>query len=204
MAKTVDQWYDKLKSFVPSWWFEKQVYSVAMFRAIAAMFNKIELDADDQFNSTFILRADAPVLDTLGDERDITRLNGETNPPYALRIQRITSQTDRPDIRAIVDALLIKPGCIIKEIPYDAPYCARGNFCSRNDYVSEFINSFFVIIIPKQVHTPYSFVGRSLFCGRLGFAGSEDNATAFYPSIIASVDAVKAFGEMYAIVESRY
>lgn len=204
MALTNEQWTQKLKRFVPSWWFEDDDVTEALFYAIGAVFAGIDEDNDDQFNQIFLTRATAPLLDLMGSERSITRLAGESDSDYALRIQRITSQTDLPEIKAVIDSLLAVPGCKILEAPMGSPYCSRGNFLSRDDYTSSFRNNFFTVVVPMQIHAPYNFLSRAAFASRLGFVGTVESETDFYSSIIAAVNAQKAFGVLWRLEESHY
>src|SRR4051812_27763030 len=87
MALTQDQWFEKIKKFVPSWYFEKYVYAPAVFKAVAAVFQAIQEDTDDAQASTFILQSAAPVDDLHGDERNLPRGSGESDGSYNFRIQ---------------------------------------------------------------------------------------------------------------------
>lgn len=206
---TQDQWYRKLRSFVPSWVFEKEHYSVALFNAIAAVFAASEVDSTDQFDETFLTRAQDPALDAEGAERNIGRLLGEADSFYAHRIQRITSETDRTSIETLVNELLLVPPCIILESPFDRPYVHRTTFCSRANYIIGGDRNYFVVVIPKQVHVPYTFVSRGFdypasggnFCSRRGFVGDEDLTPELFKVIITAIDRTKALGVMYSVVE---
>lgn len=201
MALTQDQWYQKITKFVPSWYFEKGVLSTPVFKAISAIFQQIQQDSDDSQKSTFITQASAPILDLHGDERGKSRLAGELDPSYALRIQKITSHTDRVSIKSAVDALLIFGQCTIQEAPLDSLYCHRNTYCSRNQFTLNYIRNAFLILVPRQVHAPYSFCARSNFCARSTFAGTNTTSDTLYNSIIAVVNSLKAGGVLYGIVE---
>jgi hypothetical protein len=198
---TQQQWYDKLKKFVPSWWFEKIQYSQALYQAVAATFLQLEQDSDDQFNATFITEATTPVLDAIGDERSIDRNTSETDALYRPRVQRITSATDKASLKALVDSFLLTGECTIYEAPLDAPYYARGFYCGREAYLLEARRNFFLVVIPQQVHASYSFYARSVYAARSNFFGSTDSSATIFASIIAALDRAKAFGVMYAILE---
>lgn len=202
MALTQQEWYDKLKNFVPTWWFSQGgAYTPALFWAMAAVFTQLEEDSHDQFVSTFFTTSEAPVLDIIGYERQVDRISGEADALYVARVQNITSHSNVPDIKALVDSLLIVPGCEILEAPDDSPYCSRGAYCSRNTFMMELRQNYFLVVLPRQVHAPYSFTSRSYFCSRSAFAGSVDVTSGIFPTIIAAVDAVKAFGVMWGMVE---
>lgn len=202
MAQNLEQWYEKLRAWVPSWWFEQERYNVAVFMATAAMFQRVEQDTLDHFNTTFLGQATNPVLDLIASERGITRMAGESDSALVVRIQRITSQTDKTAIKQAVDKLLIVAGCKILEAPQNSPYASRRCFASRDEIECSFKENLFTIVVPKQIHVPYSFVSRLNFASRSNFAGTSTTSTAEYASIITAVNAMKAFGVMYRIVES--
>lgn len=205
MALTQQQWYLKLRKFVPSWTFEDEVTAVAVFQAIAAVLAAVQVDSDNAFNATFLSRSTDPELDAQGDERGVTRLPLEPDALYYPRVQRITSQTDKASIKAIVDSFLIIGECTILESPLDAPYCSRRAFCGRTIFVINAARNYFLILIPKQIHAPYAFTSRLTFTSRhtwqSNFVGSEDSSNSIFASIIAAVDQAKAFGVMYGILE---
>jgi|SRR5665213_449169 len=211
MAQTKSQWAAKLKSFVPGWWFQEGSYfAAAVFNAAAAVFATLDQDQEDMLNTTFITRSAAPVEDLLGDERSKTRLTGETNPNYATRIQRITSFTDAPDILAAVNAILSNPGAKLLEAPTDSPYCSRGTFLSRDNYLSAFLDNYFAIVVPLQNHVPYTFAfdgneataQQLYFASRKNFVGNSGSSEAIYPALIALVNSMKAFGVLFRVIES--
>lgn len=201
-ALTQAQWLEKLRGLVPSDIFNEEPQALAVFSGIAKVLEGVDEDTQDHFNATFITRANTPVLQALGDERGITQLPGESNATYAARMQRITSQTDLLDIRDAVNALLAIGQCRILEAPQDAPYCSRGNFCSRNDYMLNFRANEFLVVVPPQTHSGYTFASRGYFASRGAFTGSGDTLSSLYASIIAVINRLKAFGVLYGIVES--
>ena len=205
MALTQQQWYEKLRKFVPSWTFEDEKTSVAVFQAIAAVLAQVQSDADASFNATFLSRSTAPILDVEGDERGVARLTDEEDSSYYPRIQRITSNTDPASIKAIVDSFLLFGECTILESPLDSPYCSRDAYCSRSIFIINATRNYFLILIPKQIHAPYAFCSRLTFTSRhtwqSNFVGSLDASDSIFASIIAAVDQAKAFGVMYGILE---
>lgn len=203
MALTKEEYLAKLKKFVPSWLFEKDRYTRVLFTGIAGVFAQMDVDADDHFNATFLTRAAAPVLDLMGDERDIPRVAGESNSAYAMRVQRITNLTDVADILAVVNSLLLRPGAKIREATVDSPYASRGSCCDRDQYLCDFLNDFFTLVVPNQVHAPYSFASRSLYASRGGYAGELEALTTVFNSIVAAVNAAKAEGVTYRLIVSN-
>lgn len=188
---------------VPSWWFERNVLAPAVIDSLADMFLGLDQDVDDQVANTYILQAVAQALDEHGFERGVDRLRGEVDAAYRRRVQRITSQTDKVDIKAAVDEILIQGECTILESPADAPFCSRGSFVGRSSFILGFGLNEFLVLVPKQQHSPYSFCSRSLYCSRDSFAGTTDLVTDLYASIIATINRLKAFGVMYGVVETE-
>lgn len=93
MAQTADQWYAKLKKFVPSWYFEGDeqavCYTRGVFKGLAAVMAAVQSDADDQQAVTFIMNAAdvAPYTDLHGSERSVIRQPGELDAAYKIRIR---------------------------------------------------------------------------------------------------------------------
>lgn len=111
MALTADQWYLKIKKFVPSWYFtndEKTVcYTRGSFKAIAAVFAQLQADTDSQQAATFIMQSSAPVLDLLGDERSLARRPGEIDATYAPEVRDVLFlPVGITQLQAVVNAAL--------------------------------------------------------------------------------------------------
>lgn len=200
--QSLEQWYAKLKSFVPGWWSaEDSKYALSVFSAIAAILAGYDEDSEDQFSSTFLLQASAPIIDAHGAERGNPRLPGESTEAYAERIQRITSQTFRSAIKAFIDSLLLVGECTIYEAPLDSPYFSRGVYLSRGSLLIGIRTNYFIVSVPKQIHDPYSFYTREGYLGRGDFIGAGDVTSTRFESIIKGINDMKAFGVMYSIVE---
>lgn len=205
MVLTKDQWFAKLSAQVPSWWFERRLYQVAYLKALAAVLHEIQVGAQEQIDSTFIMRAADQVLDAHGDERGVERLTDELDISYAPRIQRLISQADMLSIKAIVDAILGNAGeCQIQE--WTSSFWGSGIYANRDFYFTAVRHNTFTIITPPaaSAHAPYSFMSREAFVNRENFMGSLGSSEDKYASIMAAVDAAKAFGTLYRIVESRH
>lgn len=201
MALTQAQWYEKLRKLVPSWMFEQEKITVAVFQAWAAVLAQVHQDADDAFAASFITSAVAPALEKLAEERSIVEIEDESITNYRSRIQKITSNSDKPAIKALIDSFLFTGECTILEAPGDSLYCSRGVYLSRGEYLIGFARNFFLVLIPKQAHPPYSFLSREYFASRQNFMGSLDLRDTLFTSIITAVNQVKAFGVMWELVE---
>lgn len=201
---TQAEWFEKIKTWVPSWFFENERLQVAFFQALAKLLSGMDTEIRAQINETFISQAIALTLDLHGSERGVTRLTDETDASYSLRIRRITSKTDKQSIKDTVDALLRLGECQLLEPPQDGPYCSRDTYCSRDSFVSNYKRNYFNLIIPKQSHAPYSFCSRDLYSSRDGYVGSVDSSPSILRSIIAAVDRQKAFGVLYRLYVSNH
>lgn len=202
MAQTPQQWLLKVQSWIPAWWIEEAVIAPGVLYAIANLLAQIDADCTDQFDTTFILQAENPVLALLGYERNITQLAGESISSYRARIQRITSSTDYQSILNAVNNLLLNKGAKIQRMPLDKTFASRGTFASRDQYLCTFLENFFILIIPKQIHAPYSFASRQTFASRGNFVGTDVTPAAVYQAVIALVNSMIAEGVMYSLVES--
>lgn len=205
MAQTIPQWQAKVIKWVPSWAQidrpdESALVTTAVLYAAAALFQQIEQDMSDHQQATFLLDASAPILDLEGKERGILRNADETDPLYKGRIQRVTSQSDEPDIKAAVDNILLRPGCKIEEAP--SHFCSRqSTFCSRDNYTLGYLRNAFMVIVPGQTHPAYSFASRN-YSSRSTFCGSSDITPTDLASVITLVNQMKAFGVLWGLVES--
>lgn len=113
MAQTADEWYAKLKKFVPSWYFEGDeadvCYTRGVFKGLAAVMAQIQADCDDQQAVTFIMNAAdvAPFTDLHGSERSIPRKSAEIDTDYQPRIRDgLFVPVNQTEIESVVNACL--------------------------------------------------------------------------------------------------
>lgn len=199
---TKAQWYSKIRSFLPEWFFQNESLQKAVLSGISRGLEELtEECAQKAFESTFILRAEGEFLVALGSERSKAMLDGEKIENYRTRVRRITSHSDVVSLKAIVDSLLLIPGCEIRQAPQDSPYVSRGSFCSRGDMVLELTDNYFLIVVPRQTHAPYSFADRANFTSRFDFVGSETITVDVFNSVVQAVNDAKAKGVMWGLIE---
>lgn len=203
MALTKDQWFLKIKSWLPEWWFEKQNHQVAALYGLAAVLSELDQETDNHLAQTFISQSDAPVLDAHGDERNVDRLDGELNSPYSNRIRHIVNQSNPTALKALVDSLLTRGKSTIREHDTDRIFASRGSFLNRHEVFTDAFHNVFSIVVDKQVHAPYSFLSRGNFAGRGTFVGTGQSDTARLQAIVAAVNKSKAFGVMYRLTETN-
>jgi hypothetical protein len=204
MALNQEEWYKKLRAWTPTWFFECEKYNDAAYWALAKVFATVQANAEDHVSETFITEADEPFLDLHGDERNVVRLDGETNPPYANRIRALVNTTDKATIKAIVDGLLLVGECVIIEHAYEGAYFNRGSFCNRNTILTDrrYYNAF-TVIIERQVPTSNSFLSRLTFASRSHFLGTSGALPpeVLLNSINVAIASAKALGVSYRIIE---
>lgn len=202
MALSQQQWFEKLRSWVPSWWFEQDEYTTAVVQGMAALCASMQEQAEAHYTETFILEAVAPFLDAHGDERSLERFDEEEDAGYRERIRHLINLCNRPAIKAIVDALLLVGECEIREGYNNTAYADRGCYADRGDIIFEHFYNAFLIVVPPQTLPAEHFVDRDSYADRSVYAGSETTAEQVYAQIIASVDRAKALGVEYMVVET--
>lgn len=201
MALTKDQWFSKLKSWVPTWFFGTEAYNVAEFEAIALLLSEAQQQAEDHYAETFLTEAEGSFLDTHANERNYRRLPQEIDAVLSPRIRSLLNQSNWPAIKRLVDAFLIVGESTIAEHFRDATFCNREDFYDRRKVFMQIYYNTFSIIVEKQLHQPYSFFSREYFCGREDFWGSNESSQTVFDLIAETVNNVKAAGTLYRIIE---
>ena len=198
---TQAQWYEKLKSFVPGWWFQDVDNQEAWFQAWSLMLSQLDTTVDSHITETFICQSEAAYLNEHGLERNLTRFSGELDSQFCERVRNITNTTSCPAIKAIVDALLEVGEALIRD-DYDSYlFYDRENFYSRGELWIDEIWNAFSIIVDKQVHPPYSFYDREYFFDREDFYGQRDSRLELFELIVEAVNRSKALGTVYRLLE---
>lgn len=98
---TQEQWFERLRSWVPSWFLEQDIVVRAHLWALAGLIQQNEANAIDYFDATFIGRAEGRFLDHLGLERNRARKTNETDVQYRPRIRTLSGQADKPSIQDV-------------------------------------------------------------------------------------------------------
>lgn len=203
MALTQAQWYEKIKKFVPLWYFESEYYQLAYFQALAKVLAQTQADMEEFAAATFIEQATTPYLELHGDERNVDRITDEEDSAYATRIRYIANSSYKAALKRIIDAILIVGECEIRE-GWDGtnPYLSRGFYFSRDEYFNDYHYNVFTVLIEAQLHDPFAYFSRSAYLSREDYLGSDESASAVYDSLEAAIDKAKALGVMYKIVET--
>jgi hypothetical protein len=201
MALNQSQWYEKLKSFVPEWWFEQDNYNQAVFQGLAAVLAELQLRGEEHQQITYLDGATEQFLDAHGDERNVIRLIPEPDNVYRERIRNIVNNSDCPAIKGLVDPILINGEATIIEHFKDRVFFGREAYYSRKQLFLDAFYNLFTIIVDNQTHAPYSFLSREQFAVREDFFGTGESELSLFEQIVAIVNKAKAFGVMYQVLE---
>jgi hypothetical protein len=194
-AQTLQQWHDKLKKWVPGWWFQNQynmsvAVTDAVFFAAAAVFQQAEQDMLDQQAATFYTASPGPIIDLLGDERGLKRLAGQSDAAYDVSVQNcLFRNVGQVVIQAQINAQLNNGAAFfIENEQYgfydDADVTQTNGIPYFDDYWTRFIPrtktyNFWTAIIPLQT------------------AGTQ---ATIMTNIVAAIEANKALGTSYDIL----
>ena len=202
MALSQAQWYSKLKSWVPTWFFGSEQYQLAHWQALAKVLANIQLESEAQRDETFILRSSGDIPDLHGNERTVIRLDSELAGTYKDRIRNISNKVNKPDLKSIVDSLLYIGECSILEDYEGAGFCDRGEYIDRDFIVSlEDIYNAFTVIFQSQVPQPFAYLDRDNFLDRDIYAGSLTAPDAFFTAIVQAIEENKALGTLFRVIE---
>lgn len=203
MALTKDQWFAKIRTWVPEWFFEAGYFQTADFQGIAAVFALLETSVEEFRDETFITKADGAYLDMHGAERSVPRLPMEVDHPnYDARIRSIVNVSDRVSLKRLVDSLLVVGESTIVEHAYGSAYLNRNTYFNRAAVLSEIYYNAFSIVIPPQIHDPFDFLNRTTFANRESFLGTNESSLELFKQIVEAVNNAKAFGVLYRILET--
>ena len=201
MANNQELWFQKLKSWVPKWFFELEENNEAVFRGVAEILNKLECMADDHVLETFICLAEGGYLDEHGLERNVDRILNELDVTLRERVKNITNTTSCAVIKQLVDSLLDVGEATLLE-DFDAGvYFDRDDYFDRGEVFISPIYNTFSIIVDNQVHAPYSFFDREYFADREDFIGLLVSRLELFELIVEHVNRTKALGIFYRLIE---
>lgn len=200
---TKEQWYAKIKTFVPSWFWTTELNNKAWASAVAKCAEQLQIALAESINDTFIMEAAAGVLDTHGAERSTTRVQDELDGPYAVRVQSLVNQSNDVALANLINKVLVAGKARIQEDFNSVPFCSRDNYCNRAVLflATPMVNGF-SIVVDKQTHAPFSYCSRGYFLGRgEGFYGTAESLDTVFASIRQITDDNKAMGTLYRIYE---
>lgn len=181
MALTQEQWFRRLKSWVPGWFFESEKSNTALFYGIAKLLRMAEEDRDELFNQTMIDSSEAPYLDLHGSERSVARESGESNASYRPRIKAKStkSQISKPSLESITSSIVTSGKSKLVEDWNGGIYCGREYFINRGDCVIDPVEDAFTIVVDQQADS------------------------TILDRVVSAIARAKAFGVVFRVVE-RY
>jgi len=201
MAQSQEEWFQKLKQMVPSWVFERDVFNVAKFQGLAKILEQAQLKYEEHISNTYICQAEDEFLDIHGDERSIKRLSADTNSTYQQKIKNILNKSSCPELKLLVDALLISGESSFIEGFNSQNFFTRSSFFNRNVISSDYDYDAFTVIVDKQIPEPVTFATRENFYSREDIYGSSVSVDSVFENIVQIINDNKAFGTVYRLIE---
>jgi hypothetical protein len=181
-ALTQDEWYEKIKAWVPTWFFSNPSYQVALFQAIAKLLASADTEMRAQFDETFITRAMELMLDQHGYERGIIRYVDETDGNYSERIRNLANVLTPDSVLILANAFIINGRANVVEHNIEGIFCDRDSFISRQEVFSDIFYNTFSVVIPYQ--------------------GNNQAAERALIAIATTINNSKALGTLYRLVET--
>lgn len=198
---TQEQWYERLEGWIPSWFFLDEDNQVAHIQALALILSYHDDQVWQHVRQTFITYGEGAVLDEMGRERNVTRLPGELDTQYRIRLRNISNDSDCPTLKQLIDSVLIAGEATIIEDFNSQLFLNREQFYNRGSILVDQIENVFSILVDKQLHPPYSFMNREYFMDREDFIGTQTTSDYVFDLIQAIVDDNKAVGTLYRVIE---
>lgn len=200
MGLTQDQWTGKIKNLVPSW-VARNPKSEAVFKSIGKVLSQVQDDYLTHVEETYIDTGSDDYVGLHGQERSVERLTEENLSSYRQRVKLITNQSDLPNIKKVVDSMLIRGEATIIEHHEASNFLGRSSFLNRNIIDFEVLYNAFTILIDYQIPEPTSFYNMESFLNREFLNGSSVSSDKVFENIIKAVNKNKAFGTVYRLIE---
>ena len=201
------EWIIKIKSWIPSWFYEEKQIEAAVIGALAKVLADTDQSISDDVAQTFIEKALGGHLAMHGDERGLTKFSDEFDVDYRKRIRAaaVISNANIPALVDLLNKIVIRGHVSIKEDYEVGAYFNRNTFLNRGEISVTPILNTFTVVIDRQVHEPYSFFNRETFIGRGfiggGFIGQVESSSKVFDLLIKTINENKAFGTLFRIVE---
>lgn len=204
MALTKDEWLKKLKQMVPTWVFEKESNNDAIFDGMAEMLYQAQLNQAEHIRQTFIDTADENFLDIHAGERSVEKSAGDSIESYRGKIKRILNQSNCPDLKTLIDAVLIVgEATIIENFETNINFLNRDSFLNRNIINFKFLYNAFTILVDYQVPNAVTFANRDNFLSRNETLGANNSLIRVLQNAVDIINKNKAFGTVYRLIERR-
>lgn len=191
MALTHQQWFEKLRSWVPTWFLDREPGAMpvieGVFWALAKVAMEVEADMLAVKASTYITQASGGVIDAHGDERGVARLSGEIDSAFAARVSTFGAGSTLAATRDAINSALNGFGvsCSLHE-GYD------NNSFADEMFVSTSGQSFIF-----EEHREFNF-----FFVHIPSTGMPDGPAkdTLHANIIESIESSKAVGISYDVL----
>ena len=197
-------WYSKLKTYVPSWVFEEEEKSEAIFQGLAAVLSKVEEDYKQHIIETQIDNSTEEYIEQMGKERGILRITNESLNAYRQRVKEIVNRSNCPAIKALVDTLIINgESKIVEHDDFGLFYMNRAAYLNRGILPTELLYNAFTVFVPDQTPEPVTFLTRENFLSREDTFGSSESSLSLFQQIVSVININKAFGTVYRLYEQQ-
>jgi len=197
---TQEQWYKKVRSFLPDHYFDEVPELEDYLQAMAAAFYALQTDECSIYFDTFIEYAVGDLLDQYGKDRSVFRLPGEFDAQFRDRVRNIGNQSSCPALKRLIDLVLINGEATIIEDEDLGIYANRENFLDRGELLVAPLFNGFSVIVDNQKHDPYSFCDVEYFCDREDFVG-ETESSQYVFDLIMLVLQKRYCGTLYRVIE---
>lgn len=151
---TQSEWYNKILSQLPSWFYTDRLPARAVLQALAKLAEQVEDSSDDLIVQTFLLTATGGFLDLHGAERSVYRYEGESDDSYRERIRAIDFSSAYPNLKDLVEAVINNGEVlIIENLAYGFAGVDIFADCEDARYLSKRkqYNRFTIIVPPQEV-----------------------------------------------------
>lgn len=202
-ALTKEQWFSKMVRFVPAWvTYEDATRARAFFWGVARLLEEAQQVVDAHVTETTISGASAEGLEVHGFERSVTRIDHEEDTSYRERVRSLKNKSNKGDLKALIDMVLLNGVCTIREDMIDADFLNRGVFLNRSYTFPPFPTwNTFTVIFKNQTPMPLSYADRDYFNDRLDFMTATSGAEFIYELLSDIIESTKAVGTAYRVIE---
>lgn len=200
---TKAEWSSKIKSWVPTWFYHEKTVESALIEGLARVFSEIDSDVSDEIAQTFIGKAVSGYLGMHGDERSVKKFADEFDADFRKRVRAaaVTSRANIPALQELLNKIVIRGKASINEDYESGLFFNRGCFLNRGSIAIVPIHNTFTVVVDKQVHEPFSFIGRDSYFNRGAFFGQIESNSKIFELLIRTINENKAFGTLFRIVE---
>lgn len=214
MAVTQQQWFNRLQSWVPSWFFELSGVNYAHFWALAKLLAQEELIAEKKLNDTYITFAEGAYLDHKGEEWGVFRLFGESDADYRVRIRKSIARSgvDKISIQELVTSLT-GPLSLVQEWHDSHNFANSGAYANIGHLMlEEEYNQFYVFIDRiENLFPPSSFMNLDAFLDTRSFLVDNEfnwdvpsgEGEANFEAIWQAIQDAKAAGVRFTLTERQ-